>query len=510
MAAQLLSSLLIAAAAAQRTEVIFNYAWRFHFGYGHDDAGPGPGNAWASAFSPIASCPADATYPDPHRVTSTDCATACAYDPSCLAWIHKPDTRLCSHANASAGCIPAPTNATAVGSARTAPTPLQTTYAFGAAKLPEASAWELVDAPHDGLLSLNGSFSEQVGDQSHGYRVRTVLWYRKTFNLPSAWASGITYLRFEGVMHFSQLWLNGVYLKAHASSYGAFTVRLDNVSGVVFGGAGNVIAVRADASYGSEHWYGGGGLMRPVQLVHLAASAPSFVESGLFIPPELPPADSNGTTVVHAYAEWECLGPTCAPASVRLDLLDGNGAAVASGTGPRASPPPNGGGTVISPIDLLLPAGVALWAPASPSLYRVVATLLPEGASEASDSVNVTVGFRRTRWDADAGFFINGQHIKQRGFSHHNSFAGVGVAMPQRLDLFRAQTARALGSNIWRMSHVSEHGAEPAALARCQWVAATGTCLTPSLPSRRTLMHPSSMMCWTRWGSSSGMRIATW
>ena len=40
-----------------------------------------------------------------------------------------------------------------------------------------------------------------------------------------------------------------------------------------------------------------------------------------------------------------------------------------------------------------------------------------------------------------------------RGFSDHNSFAGVGVAVPARVNLFRAQMLRAVGGNTWRMSH---------------------------------------------------------
>ena len=66
--------------------------------------------------------------------------------------------------------------------------------------------------------------------------------------------------------------------------------------------------------------------------------------------------------------------------------------------------------------------------------------------------MNVTVGFKRVEWNADTGFLLNGEGFRLRGFSHHNSFAGVGVAMPARLDLSRAQVARALGSNVWRMS----------------------------------------------------------
>lgn len=40
-----------------------------------------------------------------------------------------------------------------------------------------------------------------------------------------------------------------------------------------------------------------------------------------------------------------------------------------------------------------------------------------------------------------------------RGFSHHNSIGGLGVAVPERVNLFRVQASRALGANIWRQSH---------------------------------------------------------
>ena len=289
---------------------------------------------------PISSCAT--VYPDPHRMTSSDCATSCAYDSTCLAWLHDPAGRACSHAGAGASCVPATSNATTIGGIRAAPTPLQTSYAFAAASLPAAASWEVVAAPHDGLASLAGSFSEAGSDQRHGYRVRTVLWYRKSFELPAAWApgpsSGATVLRFEGVMHYAQVWLNGVYLVEHASAYGAFTIRLDNATSAMFGGQ-NVLAVRADASYGSEHWYGGGGITRPVQLVHFSAPQ-SLVEGGLWVPPELP---FNSTTVA-ATAEWENFAATAASGAVKFDLYSAQGALLATATSGATNAPSSGGG----------------------------------------------------------------------------------------------------------------------------------------------------------------------
>jgi len=243
-------------------------------------------------------------------------------------------------------------------------------------------------------------------------------------------------------MHFAQLWLNGIYLGAHASTYGEFTVRLDNVSGVVFGGE-NVMAVRADGSYGSEHWYGGAGLFREIQLVHTGPQA--FVEQGVWLPPELP----LGASTTFAFGEWENFGGGAATCTFRIAIFS-LGAVIANATSAPATAEP--GEIVLSKVTLTLPGDLPRWSGDNPSLFTAMVSLI-DANGIAVDSRNMSVGFRATLWDADQGFFINGQPLRQRGFSHHNRFAGVGVAIPPRLDLFRAQVSRALGANIWRMSH---------------------------------------------------------
>jgi beta-galactosidase/beta-glucuronidase len=50
-------------------------------------------------------------------------------------------------------------------------------------------------------------------------------------------------------------------------------------------------------------------------------------------------------------------------------------------------------------------------------------------------------------------FTLNNEPLHFRGFSHHNSIGGLGVAIPERVQLFRVQASRAMGTNIWRMSH---------------------------------------------------------
>jgi beta-galactosidase/beta-glucuronidase len=95
-------------------------------------------------------------------------------------------------------------------------------------------------------------------------------------------------------------------------------------------------------------------------------------------------------------------------------------------------------------------ADVELWSIAQPALYTVTIKLTAAGA--VVDAVNTTVGFRSANFTAE-GFELNGEAVKLRGFCDHPVFVGVGMAVPDRLKLFRAQTLRSVGGNARRMSH---------------------------------------------------------
>ncbi|EDQ85641.1 uncharacterized protein MONBRDRAFT_34168 [Monosiga brevicollis MX1] len=96
-------------------------------------------------------------------------------------------------------------------------------------------------------------------------------------------------------------------------------------------------------------------------------------------------------------------------------------------------------------------ANAQLWSVARPWLYTLVVTVVVN--DEPVDAINVTVGMRSTTWTASQGLFLNDAHVKSRGFCNHNDFEGVGTAVLDRINLFRAQAVRGLGGNSWRMSH---------------------------------------------------------
>ena len=108
--------------------------------------------------------------------------------------------------------------------------------------------------------------------------------------------------------------------------------------------------------------------------------------------------------------------------------------------------------TVAAPPLLL--AAAELWSVGRPYLYTLVARVALAAAPRgAYDAVNTTVGVRRIVWDPAHGLMLNTEKIKMRGFCNHESFAGVGAAIPPRIDLFRVQQMRGVGGNAWRTSH---------------------------------------------------------
>ncbi len=98
-----------------------------------------------------------------------------------------------------------------------------------------------------------------------------------------------------------------------------------------------------------------------------------------------------------------------------------------------------------------LVAAPVLWSLRAPHLYRAVLALESEGA--ASDQIEVPFGIRSIRFDADRGFFVNGEPVKLQGTCNHQDHAGVGAALPDRLQSYRIERLQAMGCNAYRTSH---------------------------------------------------------
>jgi beta-galactosidase len=295
--------------------------------------------------------------------------------------------------------------------------------------------WPVATLPHDPLI--NQTFNQSAG-LGAAFLPRTVVWYRKHFSIPKELCGQHIYLYFEGAFQFSEIYLNGQHVQDHNVGYTTFTVRLDNSSSLSYGpGKTNVLAVRVDPSFGSGHWYEGGGINRPVQLV--IAPMVHFVEGGIYANP-----NSDGTSL-RVSVEIEDLTdhlpsiPT-SPWVVTLVLRDRAGTAVAT-----TQQPVHANDTLANLV--LRPSDgkkLQTWSPQTPVTYTLTACV-------GDDQVNLTTAVRTFEYAAKAK--LNGHQIELQGFSHHPSFAGMGAMTNPRLGLFTVQTTKALGMNFWRNSH---------------------------------------------------------
>jgi beta-galactosidase len=92
-----------------------------------------------------------------------------------------------------------------------------------------------------------------------------------------------------------------------------------------------------------------------------------------------------------------------------------------------------------------------LWSVDAPNLYSAIVTV--EANGKPRDAERVSFGVRTAVFDADKGFFLNGKSVKIQGTCNHQDHAGVGAAVPDRLQWFRLGVLREMGCNAVRTSH---------------------------------------------------------
>jgi hypothetical protein len=481
-AAVLLLAAAVPSATAVRQSLTFDYGWKYKLGDPESAHPPLQTASMDPTFTNISSGYActQLAWSQLGRMGPSDCTGACSATPGCKAWMwaqewprDQANTRGCFIHDGTLGDEPVCTKITvdpemgpASGGMRaTLPPPIQEREGV-TWKEPafDDSAWRSVDVPHDFIIagdetnttSTDYPYSE-AADGHHGYIPRDRAgWYRKHFTLPSEWAEGATWVHFEGIFQACDIFLNGQFLKRHTSGYLGFDLPLHSAPDVRFGataGSTNVLALRVDASFGSGHWYEGGGIQRRVQLLH-TPSATRFVSDGLFAQT----ADGDVTAARAVVApSAEVISAEDASVTIQYTLEDSAGAVVAHAATQPASVRGGAAPTVVHGVKLPV-ANPQLWSVQEPHLYRLSATL-HVGTSRAGelalgsvDSLNTTIGLRSIDWSGKH-FKLNEQEVHIRGFSHHSDFGAVGGAVPDRINVFRANALRSVGGNWWRTSH---------------------------------------------------------
>jgi beta-galactosidase len=309
------------------------------------------------------------------------------------------------------------------------------------------SGWRSLNLPHDWAVELPFNSS---ADGNHGYKpvgntstfnagTNNIGWYRHTFTLPSNYAGQSLWLQFDGVYRNCLVWLNGHILGRNVGGYESFYFDVTPYANI---GGTNVLVVRVDASRFEGWFYEGAGIYRHVWLtaenpVHVAQWGTYAATTSL--------AGSNATVTVQTEVTNQSAVGTV-NGSVTSLILDANSNTVASITSALSLP---AGG------DLIVTQAVAfsanLWSPQTPYLYQLTTTVSNQNA--VADVYHTPFGVRTVAFDATNGLFLNGQHVFIQGMSVHQDHAGVGSAVPDRIQYYRIERLKEMGATGYRTAH---------------------------------------------------------
>lgn len=308
----------------------------------------------------------------------------------------------------------------------------------------EDKNWMKVDLPHDWGM---GEGYSQDQFKIKGYRTiggrspeNSVGWYRKRFEVAKEALGDRLYLEFDGVFRDAQVWVNGVYQGSHESGYTGFAFDITEAANY---GDENVITVRVDATQ-SELWsYEGAGIYRNVWLVQ---TNPIHVpQHGTYLTSKV--SDAGGPAVVTA--QIEVMNNTSEEVSLEIvsTIFDPSEKVVAIDK--TALAVPSFEMTTIAPK--IKVADAALWSIETPNMYTHTAQIMQNG--KILDTYTTRFGIRNIRWDANNGFFLNGKRVPIQGVCCHQDHAGVGVGVPDDLNVWRIKQLQGYGVNSYRPSH---------------------------------------------------------
>src|SRR5450631_2657674 len=306
------------------------------------------------------------------------------------------------------------------------------------------SKWRNLNLPHDWAVEL--PFVRDESLQGHGYKPlgrrypeTSVGWYRRSFDLPASDGGRRIVLEFDGAFRDALVFVNGYFIGRNNNGYAPFSFDISDFAN--YGGK-NYLVVRMDASFGDGWFYEGAGIYRHVWLTKTGALHLSHWESTARSSVKGTAATLNLATVVQNQ------GARAESCRARWQILDAAGKVVGAADSAAQSVAADGSANFTASASIANPA---LWSPETPDMYSAIVTV--ESGSKARDAERISFGVRDIKWDADKGFFLNGKSVKIKGTCNHHDHAGVGAALPDRLQWYRVGVLKDMGGNAVRTSH---------------------------------------------------------
>lgn len=298
--------------------------------------------------------------------------------------------------------------------------------------------WQDVNLPHD--WTIEGPY-HQEHNTTQGFMPMGIGWYRKGLIFPESYKGRKIYIIFDGVYRNSDVWMNYVHLGHHTSGYTSF---MYDVTDYVRTGnrIPNGLRVRVDGRRHEQDMYEGNGIYRHVWL--LVTNKLHVKYWGTYV--STPQVEEKSAEIkVQAIVKNE--NKNAKVCELITQIVNAEGTIVAE-MNSSYKIPATAEYEFVQTTELRNPR---LWDIDDPYLYKAY-HIVKEG-EKVVDVSETTFGIRTFYFDSDKGFFLNGRHIKLKGFNAHYDFAGLGTALPDRIHWNTMMAMKKAGFNFYRSSH---------------------------------------------------------
>jgi beta-galactosidase len=315
------------------------------------------------------------------------------------------------------------------------------------------SDWKTVNLPHDWCIEGDFVHDDDLGSQpsASGYLAVGKGVYRKEFEMPESDKGKLISIEFDGIFRNSTVWVNGHLIGNHQSGYIPSNYDLSDV--LRYGNEGkNVILVKVDATQPEGWWYEGCGIYRHVWLVK--TDKLHVARFGTYI---TTPTISDAEAAVSIKTTLKNENKTAKNFTLVSKIINKKGLVIDSETSTLSISPldqtqVSQTGTIKKPL---------LWSPESPNLYKVLTEVVENG--NIVDTYETTFGVRTVETNKN-GVFLNGKLCPVKGTCNHQDFAGIGVALPDKINWYKLKVLKEMGSNAYRCTH---HMPTPEVLDMC-------------------------------------------
>jgi len=313
--------------------------------------------------------------------------------------------------------------------------------------------WREINLPHDWAVEGTFVHDNSLGSQpaGSGYLPTGIGFYRKEFEIPEEDKGKKISIGFDGIFRNSTVWVNGHLLGNHHSGYTPSNYDLTDV--LRYGSEGkNAILVKVDATQPEGWWYEGAGIYRHVWLIK--TDKLHVTRFGTYVTtPSVSEAEATvdiKTTLKNEYKVVKNI-------TLVSKIVDNKGRVLDTKTTSQSIPP-------FYPIEISQTGAVLkplLWSPEAPNLYKVLTEVSENG--NIVDTYETTFGIRTVEINKN-GVFLNGKLCPVKGTCNHQDFAGIGVALPDKINRYKLKLLKEMGSNGYRCSH---HPPTPELLDMC-------------------------------------------